>query len=353
MFARTESETIIRDQASVWATLLDSGDLSETQRRDFHGWLEDPRHERELARQQTLLFLAQDIGSEDKASLGRTVSDSEDQFNALRRLLAQPLWISGVAAAAAATVVIGGWFGVRPVREFFTHSYTTEVGEMRTVTLKDGTIAHLNTQSQLAWVGTGTDRHVVLLQGEVFFEVVHDATRPFRITVDHSEIRDIGTQFDVYRKSSGSVVVTVISGQVAVQEIGPGGAQPPWAERQLKANEQIEYTPSSLIADVHSTVAPKAVRWREGLLETEGQAFSTVVGELNRYSNKQILVPDLPASLQNINIGGTLNVHDVPAALKRIQKLGHIVMTDTPNAYILSYEADPPVMKQPNAVGRP
>jgi transmembrane sensor len=352
MFGRTESETTIRDQASVWATLLDSGDLSETQRRDFHVWLEDPRHERELTRQQTLLFLAQDIGSEDKTSLGRAIADSEDKVNVPRRLLAQPLWISGVATAAA-IVAIGGWFGVRPVREFFTQSYTTEVGEMRTVTLKDGTIAHLNTHSQLAWVGTGTDRHVVLLQGEVFFEVVHDATRPFRITVDRSEIRDIGTQFDVYRKSSGSVVVTVISGQVAVQEIGPGGVQPPWAERQLKANEQIEYTPSSLIADVHSTVAPKSVRWREGLLETEGQAFSTVVGELNRYSNKQILVPDLPPSLQSINIGGTLNVHDVPAALKRIQKLGHIAVTDTPNAYILSYEAGPPAMKQPHAAGQP
>jgi transmembrane sensor len=352
MFARSESEMTIRDQASVWATLLDSGDLSEGQRKDFHVWLEDPRHERELARQQTLLFLAQDIGPEDKASLGRTIADSEGKFDALRRLLAQPLWISG-AATAAAIVVIGGWLGVRPVREFFTQSYTTEVGEMRTVTLKDGTIVHLNTHSQLAWVGTGTDRHVVLLQGEVFFEVVHDATRPFRITVDHSEIRDIGTQFDVYRKSSGSVVVTVISGQVAVQETGAGGAQPPWAERQLKANEQIEYTPSSLIADVHSTVAPKAVRWREGLLETEGQAFSTVVGELNRYSNKQILVPDPPASLQGINIGGTLNVHDVPAALKRIQKLGHIVVTDTPNAYILSYKADPAVVNQPNPAGHP
>jgi transmembrane sensor len=198
MFARTESETTIRDQASVWATLLDSGDLSETQRRDFHVWLEDPRNERELTRQQTLLFLAQDIGFEDKASLGRSIADSEHKANAMRRLLAQPLWISG-AATAAAIVVVGGWFGVRPVREFFTQSYTTEVGEMRTVTLKDGTIAHLNTHSQLAWVGTGTDRHVLLLQGEVFFEVVHDATRPFRITVDHSEIRDIGTQFDVYR----------------------------------------------------------------------------------------------------------------------------------------------------------
>ena len=353
MFARTESEQTIRDQASVWATLLDSGDMSETQRKYFHLWLEDPRHERELARQQTLLFLAQDIGSEDKASLGRTIADPEEKFNASRRLLAQPLWISGVVTAAAAIVVIGGWLGVRPVREFFTQSYTTQVGEMRTVTLKDGTIAHLNTHSQLAWLGAGTDRHVVLLQGEVFFEVVHDAARPFRITVDHSEIRDVGTQFDVYRKSSGSVVVTVLSGQVAVKEIGSGGAYPPWAERQLKANEQIEYTPSSLIADAHSTVAPKAVRWREGLLETEGQAFSTVVGELNRYSHKQILVPDLPPSLQSINIGGTLNVHDVPAALKRIQKLGHIAVTDTPDAYILSYEAETPAVNRPNAGGQP
>ncbi|MDB6089608.1 MAG: anti-FecI sigma factor, FecR [Gammaproteobacteria bacterium] len=350
MFARTESDKTTRDEAAAWATLLDCGGMSELQLQAFHAWLEDPGHARELTNHQTVLFLAQDFRSEQKAALERTLADSEAKFAALRRLFTDPLWLTGTVTAVAAIVAIGGWFASRAVRELFTQSYTTEIGETRTVTLRDGTLAYLNTQSQLKWVG---DRHVVLLQGEVLFEVVHNAARPFRVGVDHSEIRDVGTQFDVYRKSSGSVVVTVLSGQVAVKEMETGGAQPPWAERQLKPNEQIEYTPSSLIADVHPANASKAIRWRDGLLETEGQSFAAIVNELNRYSNKRILVPDQRLNLENMNIGGTLNVHDVPAALRRIQNLGPIVVTDTEDAYILSYKAEAPAAKQPGAAGHP
>ena len=349
MFARRSDKTI-REQAATWITRLESGEMTGAQRAEFHAWLEDRRHEKELSRQQSLVLLVQDLRAERKASLERTLEGSQARFGAQGHVFTEPLWLSGVATAAVAIVAITGWFGFRPVREHFAQTYTTEIGEMRTVTLRDGTIAHLNTQSRLAWVGTATDRHVVLLQGEVFFEVVHDPQRPFRITVDHSEIRDVGTQFDVYRKSSGSVVVTVLSGKVAVEEIEDGGTLPHWAERQLKANEQMEYTPSTLIADVHSTVAPKAVRWRDGLLETEGQSFAAIVAELNRYSSKRILVPD---EHLNISIGGTLSIHDVPAALKLIKKLGPIVVTDTGDAYILTYMADAPAPKQPKAAGHP
>jgi transmembrane sensor len=353
MSARNTSDESIRYQAATWTNLLDSGGLSDSQLQVFHAWLEDPRNAREFTAYRTVVLLTQDLPPERKAVLERSIVIPGGKFIALKRLLAHTLQLSAVAAAALVIVMIGGWLGARPVREFFTHSYTTEIGEMRTVVLPDGTIVRLNTQSRLTWVGSRTDRHVVLQQGEVLFEVVHDATRPFRITVDRSEIRDVGTQFDVYRKSSGSVVVTVLSGQVAVQEIEPRGAQPPWAERQIKADEQFEYTPSSLIADVHPIVAPKAVLWREGLLETEGLSFATVVGELNRYSSKRIDIADPRLNAQNIGIGGELHVHDVPAALARIQKLANIVVTDTDSAYILSYKEDAPAPSRPSAAARP
>jgi transmembrane sensor len=189
-----------------------------------------------------------------------------------------------------------------------------------------------------------------LERGEVLFEVAHDATRPFCVTVGNSEIRDLATKFDVYRKSNGAVVVTVLSGEVEVKELASGAAQPAWAGRQLKPNEQIEYTPASLIADVHPFAAPKSVRWREGLLETEGQSFTAVVGELNRYSTKQILVADPRLESSDIRIGGTLGIHDVRAALRRIQKLGPIVVTDTGDSYVLTYKGDASLTERSNGL---
>jgi transmembrane sensor len=193
----------------------------------------------------------------------------------------------------------------------------------------------------------------------VLFEVAHDPTRPFRVTVGNSEIRDLATEFDVYRKSNGSVVVTVLSGQVAIKELATGSAQPAWTERLLRPNEQIEYTQASLIADVHAVTAPKSVRWREGLLETEGQSFATVVNELNRYTSKPILVADPRLESADINIGGTLGIHDVPAALERIERLGPIVVTDTGDSYVLTYKGEASTggehsgASRENAAGRP
>lgn len=354
MSLRTES---IRDQAAAWTTLLESGEMSALDLERFHLWLEDPANARVIGEYRTMLAMIQDL-PEHKAAGLLALPLPQARFPGVTLLFAHPLRFSGVAVATIAAVVLGAWLGLRPVREFVSQTYSTGTGEERRVVLQDGSVAHLNTQSRIRWIGSGKDRRVALERGEVLFEVAHDATRPFCVIVGNSEIRDLATEFDVYRKSNGSVVVTVLSGEVEVKELATGGAQPAWAQRQLKPNEQIEYTPASLIADVHPFAAPKSVRWREGLLETEGQSFTAVVSELNRYSTKQILIADPRLESSDIRIGGTLGIHDVRAVLQRIQKLGPIVVTDTGDAYVLTYKGDASQTERSggprqNAVGQP
>jgi transmembrane sensor len=357
MPSRSELNPTVLNQAAAWTTMVDSGEMSEEQRLDFHAWLDEPRNARALSEFRTLLSMIQELPEKKAATLQR-MPIPQPRFPALAQLFAEPRRLAGVAAAILAVLVVGAWFTFRPVREYFTQTYTTERGESRTVVLKDGSVLHLNTQSRVRWIGTGKDRRVALELGEVLFEVAHDATRPFRVTVGSSEIRDLATEFDVYRKSNGSVVVTVLSGQVAIKDLGIGDNPPAWSERQLKSNEQIEFTPASLIADVHAVDATKTVRWREGLLETEGQSFVTVVSELNRYTNKQILIADPRVDAAHIKLGGALGIHDIPAALYLIQETAPVVITDNGDSYVLSFKAEASVTEQPtapqqNAAGRP
>lgn len=346
-----------RDEAAAWTILLDSGEMSDNQRVEFHSWLDEPRNSRALSETRALVSMIQDLPAHKAASLRRTPIYRE-RFPVLAGLFAHPVRTSAVATAVVAIVAVGAWLGFRPVREYFTQTYATQTGESRTVILKDGTIAHLNTQSRVRWTGVGNDRRVSLELGEVLFEVAHDASKPFKVTVGNSEIRDLATEFDVYRKANGSVVVTVLRGQVAVKDLGIGDAPPAWAERQLKPDEQIEYTPMSLIADVHPVDAAKSVRWREGLLETEGQSFVTVISELNRYTNKQVSIPDPRVDAAHIKLGGALEIHDVPAALYLIQETAPVVITDNGDSYVLTYKAEDAVndsttAPQQNAAGRP
>jgi transmembrane sensor len=346
-----------RDEAAAWTVLLDSGEMSDNQRVEFHAWLDEPRNARALSETRALVAMLQDLPVQKAAGLHR-MNVYRERFPALTELFANPLRLSAVATAVVAVVAAGSWFGFRPVREYLTQTYTTQTGESRRIVLKDGTVAHLNTQSRMKWTGVGKDRRVSLELGEVLFEVAHDASRPFKVTVGNSEIRDLATEFDVYRKANGSVVVTVLRGQVAVKDLAIGDAPPAWAERQLKPNEQIEYTPVSLIADVHPVDAIKSVRWREGLLETEGQSFVTVVSELNRYTNKQISIPDPRVDAAHIKLGGALGIHDVPAALYLIQEIAPVVITDNGDSYVLTFKTEaevkePTTSPRQNASGRP
>jgi transmembrane sensor len=357
MSAQNKANPTITNQAAQWITILDGGELSEGQRLDFNAWVDDPRNARELGAVRTLLSLIQEL-PEKKAATLRRMPLSFARFPALTELFENPLRLSCATAAVLAVLVVGAWFTFRPVREYFTQAYTTEKGESRTLVLKDGTVVHLNTQSRVRWIGVGKDRRVALELGEVLFEVAHDATRPFVVTVGNSEIRDLATEFDVYRKSNGSVVVTVLSGQVSIKDLGIDDNPPAWAERQLKPNEQVEYTSASLIADVHSIDATKAVRWREGWLETVGQSFSTVVNELNRYSNKQILIADPRVDGARFKLGGALGIHDIPAALNFIKETAPVVITDNGDSYVLTFKADVSVTEQntapqQNAAGHP
>jgi transmembrane sensor len=357
MSARPEKDQSARDEAAAWTIVVESGEMSETQRGDFHAWCGEPRNARALSETRALLAMIQDLPDHKAASL-RRMPIHHERFPVLSELFSNPLRVSAVATAVVAILVVGAWLGFRPVREYFSETYATQTGESRTVILKDGTIAHLNTNSRMRWTGVGNDRRVSLELGEVLFQVAHDASRPFKVTVGSSEIRDLATEFDVYRKANGSVVVTVLKGQVAVKDLGIGDAPPAWAERDLKPDEQIEYTPASLIADIHPVDAAKSVRWREGLLETEGQSFSTVISELNRYTNKQISIPDPRVDAAHIEIGGALGIHDVPGALFLIQEIAPVVITDNGDSYVLTYKTESAAKEQTtapqqNAVGRP
>ena len=357
MSARSEANLNPIKEAATWTTLVDSGEMSESQRRDFHAWLDDPRNARAHSECRTLLAMVQEL-PESKASGLRRMPIPKPWFPVLTHVLDHPLRTSCIAAAAVAILVASAWFSPRPVREFITQTYSTQTGESRTVVLNDGSIAHMNTKSRIHWTGVGKDRRVVLDMGEVLFEVAHDPVRPFRVMVGNSEIRDLATEFDVYRRDNGSVVVTVLKGQVAVQGVAIGSGESTFSERQLKPNQQVEYTTAGLVNDVHPVDATKVVRWREGLLETQGLSFNTVVSELNRYSSKQILVPDSRVDQAHITLGGAFGIHDVPAALSLIQDIAPIVVTDTGDSYVLTLRTDATVSEQntapqQNAAGRP
>ena len=81
-------------------------------------------------------------------------------------------------------------------------------------TLSDGSKILLNKNSQLSFPETFTgDKREVTLVGEAFFEITTDASKPFIIHAQNTEIRVLGTSFNV-KTTNQNVVVSVRTGRV-------------------------------------------------------------------------------------------------------------------------------------------
>ena len=96
-----------------------------------------------------------------------------------------------------------------------------------TVTLPDGSTAHLNSDSRLryrsgflAWPFMPASERRVTLEGEAFFEVVR-GTRPFVVETFNARVEVLGTQFNVRARQGpfeGETQVTLATGRVLVTD---------------------------------------------------------------------------------------------------------------------------------------
>ena len=91
-------------------------------------------------------------------------------------------------------------------------------GQSSDIILADGSVVSLHPGSRLAFPVefTSTER-VVKLEGEAYFNVVHDSKRPFVVITDLTETTVLGTEFNVDTRDGSSTVVTLVKGRVQVK----------------------------------------------------------------------------------------------------------------------------------------
>lgn len=213
----------VKDQAEAWLAYLYSGAATGAGRRRFSQWLrESPAHAAAYAEVEQLW---RDLGV--AAGATGTIGDAAGRGHGTTRSEAAPLAHPDTQAAprrrpraafaAAATLVLAfavGWF------LFYDPDatrYATAVGEIETVELADGSQVTLSGASAIVAHITEQARRVELTEGRAYFDVVPDEQRDFRVRAAATEIRVVGTQFDV-NKSPDGVKVSVAEGKVQVAE---------------------------------------------------------------------------------------------------------------------------------------
>jgi transmembrane sensor len=257
-----------------------------------------------------------------------------------RRLssLKQRRWFLTATAVAAglAAVAVGVVLIPRPVTTSSAY-YSTAIGERQVITLDDGSTVTLNTASRVAITYDRHTRQVRLLAGEALFNVRHNADRPFRVIADDVFLEDLGTQFDVYRRSSGTRVsvikgrVQVVCGCVIGGDPSPSAAKPsagahfapahPSAVVILGSGEQADIDLSDTTATLNqrklsAKEMARAIAWRDDHLWFSGEPLSAVVQEFNRYTPQRFVIAD-PA-IANYKVGGMYLTSDAESFVKSL-----------------------------------
>jgi transmembrane sensor len=332
----TRKRGLVRAQAADWHTRLTRG-LTETERRGFESWIAEPANAREFHAQRAILDVVTELKGRPRTEALASASEPPAAPLSLLRgwLSSHPTWGAAVAVAIGVAVAAGWWVLRR--EGYVPQTYETATGQMRNVTLPDGSVVGLNTQTELEWVGSPDDRRVRLIRGEAYFQVIHDPNRPFCILLAQSEVQVLGTRFDVYQMADGDVRVSVMSGKVTVEGLENGSGAPPSWSRRLGSGQQIEYSPVGLVADVHPITAQKAIRWREGMLETEGEPLSDFVSDLSRYTTERIVIADPRAAAQKV--GGAFSVRHIDGTLDRLARIAPVTVKHEDGEVIIGYRS--------------
>jgi len=212
-----------------------------------------------------------------------------------------PRWLA-LAAAVVVACFAAGWLALWA---YVNPTYATDTGEQRIVQLGDGSTLTLDSRSRVRVRFSDHERDVDLLEGQALFQVAKDPARPFVVRSDSTHVRAVGTQFDVYRKVSGTTV-TVVEGRVAVS---PAAAD----AIQVSAGDQVVVMPSKVMRPDHADVAA-ATAWTRRELVFESTPLAEVAQEFNRYNARQLIVSD--ASLSDFHVTGVFSSTD-PASLLR------------------------------------
>ncbi|MBN9530453.1 MAG: FecR domain-containing protein [Alphaproteobacteria bacterium] len=268
--------------ARGWVVRLASGEMDEGELDRFKAWLSaDPSHraafERERLRWRDLAALAPAFAA-------------PPQCRRQRRLV-----LAAALAVAACLAVFVAW---PPLRLALLTDHATGPGQRASITLPDGSVVELNTDSAIAVHYSPGERRIDLLRGEALFAVRSDKTRPFRVAARGGTAQAVGTAF-VVRDRDGLVVTTVTEGTVAVaspEQAEPGGVL------LAAPGDQIAYAEGQPPRRLGRADIGAVTAWRQGGIVLDGARFSDALAELERYRPGRILLLGRdPATLRPVS----------------------------------------------------
>lgn len=306
--------------AAAWLARRDAG-WSTIEAAEFSRWrAENPRHESAAARLEATWTLLQQLGAY------RPGARAHPDRDLLAPPQHRPRWfraLTGLAAAAALAVAVWwafpGFKGQAVPAEAAPVFATTRGGYQR-LTLADGSVVELNSDSEVRVRYSPEARDVALVRGQAHFTVAKNPDRPFRVATDAVTVRAVGTAFDV-RLGATEVQVLVSAGTVELLRAREVNTLPllPAGWRAL-----VPVAPAArpVLEPVSAAGMREALAWHGWRLTFIETPLAEVVAQFNRRNEVQLELGD--AELATMPVGGSFGAENLEAFVRLLSSNGDI-----------------------------
>lgn len=183
------------------------------------------------------------------------------------------------------------------------HTLKVPRGGEYIITLADGTVVHMNSESSLKYpsVFNGNNRKVHL-QGEAYFDVKPNKAKPFIVSVDGvNDIKVLGTEFNVRAYNDDIIVATtLVEGKVAVS----------FADKKLKSmimkpSEQVKFDKENKSVSKDIVEVGDYIGWKTGTYIFRHKRLEEVMKELGRWYEIEVFYQN--PELKNAYVTGVIN----------------------------------------------
>ncbi|MCL6273757.1 FecR domain-containing protein [Muricauda sp. 2012CJ35-5] len=184
-------------------------------------------------------------------------------------------------------------------------------GQKSRIKLPDGSTVYLNYNSRISYASKFKNKREIYLEGEAFFEVAKDSTRPFLVNSSGLVTRALGTAFNVKAEKGKKVEVGLVEGKISV---GPS-----FGEKQAEIIDdtggKATYDATKGEIEISAYDDMDFYKWTKRVLVFKAASFDEIVETLENWYDVEIKVHNLN---RRITYTGEFPSESLESVLERI-----------------------------------
>ena len=241
-------------------------------------------------------------------------------------------------AASVALLVVLTVIGIMKYTGHITTEYYTYLTDEHKSSFRmdDGTVVTLNKNSRLLFSDTfGKRERLVKLEGEAYFEVAKNVSKPFHVEIEGASITVLGTHFNVKAEiGSENIEATLVEGSIRFQGADQNIVMTP--------NQQLTFNRSTNKIDIKHVDTDTFTAWKNGLLKYKSIPLTELISELEKIYKVGIKLENQELAEPYMTVSGTFSQdQNIDEILKVISRSLPIHWYNSNGVYYIRLQGTP------------